>query len=183
MVRNLMPAGWEDMDLLDIGVGDGYTIRLLKPSGRVSGVDFDPRAVLSAKERGVDAREGSAYDLPFPSDSFGVVTCIEVLEHLENPQAALDQVSRLLRPGGYFIVTTPVPNLRWKVLWWLWTKFGPGKRWDKIPHITDLHVGGKSSNDGGLVAMLEERGLEVTKTSRCNYGMVAGLTARKRMKT
>ena len=180
MAKQLLPAGWEDLGLLDVGVGDGFTIRLVKPKGEVTGLDFDPSELAAAKERGITPKEGSAYDIPFPDGSFDIATCFEVLEHLDAPMRALREIERVLRPKGYLVVSTPIPNLRWRVIWWLWTKLGPGKRWEKIPHITELHVGRESSEDGGLLAMLMELNFEVLGTDKCNFGMVAGLITRKR---
>jgi ubiquinone/menaquinone biosynthesis C-methylase UbiE len=179
MVRGLMPQGWERLRLLDVGVGDGFTIRLVKPEGEVTGLDFDPAELSAATERGVVAREGSVYQIPFPNESFDIATCFEVLEHLDAPVRALKEIDRVLNPGGYVVVSTPVPNIRWRVIWWLWTKLGPGKKWEKIPHITELHIGDKSTEDGGLLAMLTELGFQVLSTEKCNYGMVAGLIAQK----
>ena len=180
MAKGLLPEGWEKMDLLDVGVGDGYTIRLVKPHGEIAGIDFDPNELMAAVSRRITAKEGSAYDIPFPEQSFDVVTCFEVLEHLEFPSSALRAMEKVLRPRGYLVISTPVPNLRWRLLWWIWTKMGPGKKWEKIPHVSDLHVGKKSPQGGGLVAMLGEIDFEVLKTTKCNYGMVAGVVARKR---
>ncbi|MGD0146668.1 MAG: methyltransferase domain-containing protein [Nitrososphaerales archaeon] len=179
MARRLLPAGWENLSLLDVGVGDGFTIRLVKPKGEVTGLDIDSSELAAANERGIIPKEGSAYDIPFPDGSFDIATCFEVLEHLDAPMRALKEIGRVLRPKGYLVASTPIPNLRWKVIWWFWTKLGPGKRWKNIPHVTELHIGGKSSEDGGLLAMLKELDFEVLGTGKCNFGMVAGLIAQK----
>ncbi|MRR53724.1 MAG: class I SAM-dependent methyltransferase [Deltaproteobacteria bacterium] len=50
-------------------------------------------------------------DIPEPDGSFDAVMCIEVLEHLPNPLLALEEFSRLLRPGGQLIVTAPFCSL------------------------------------------------------------------------
>ncbi len=180
MVKELLPDHWELFELLDVGVGDGYTIRLVKPVGPVTGIDFEPEAVAGATSRGVNASLGSAYRIPHASESFDIVTCLEVLEHLEDPSRSLNEIFRVLRPDGFLVATTPVPNIRWRILWWLWTKLGPGKKWKNIPHVSDLHIGDKASDEGGLVEMLERVGFVTLRTSSCNYGMVAGLLARKR---
>ena len=41
-------------------------------------------------------------DLPFPDDSFDVVSCMEALEFMPQPEAGLDEIIRVLRPGGAF---------------------------------------------------------------------------------
>ncbi|MBI3859136.1 MAG: class I SAM-dependent methyltransferase [Thaumarchaeota archaeon] len=180
MIREMLPPEWEGSELLDVGVGDGYTARLVKPRGKVTGIDFDEESVGDAKERGIDAQFGSVYELPLPDNAFDVIMCVEVLEHLEKPIEALKEISRVLRVGGHLVITTPVPNLPWRLIWWVWTKFGPGKKWESIPHISELRIGDRSSADGGVEAMLTDLSFEVLKTSKCNYGMVAGLLARKR---
>jgi len=55
-------------------------------------------------------------DIPEPDASFDVVLCTEVLEHLPDPARALDEMARLLRPGGMLIVTAP---------FWSLTHFAP----------------------------------------------------------
>ncbi|HZR76052.1 class I SAM-dependent methyltransferase [Bradyrhizobium sp.] len=55
-------------------------------------------------------------DIPEPDASFDAVLCTEVLEHLPDPVRALDEMARLLRPGGMFIITAP---------FWSLTHFAP----------------------------------------------------------
>lgn len=55
-------------------------------------------------------------DIPEPDGSFDAVLCTEVLEHLPDPVRALDEMARLLRPGGTFIITAP---------FWSLTHFAP----------------------------------------------------------
>ncbi len=51
---------------------------------------------------------GTAYDIPAESDSFDTVICTDVLEHLEEPQLAIAEAYRVLKPGGNAIYTTPL---------------------------------------------------------------------------
>jgi SAM-dependent methyltransferase len=55
-------------------------------------------------------------DIPEPDGSFDAVLCTEVLEHLPDPVRALDEMARLLRPGGMFVITAP---------FWSLTHFAP----------------------------------------------------------
>ena len=179
MVVRLLPEGWKEAKLLDVGSGDGYTIRLVKPEGAVLGIDTDPEMAAPARERGVDFREGSAYAIPFPDESFDLITMVEVVEHLDRPVDALTEVGRVLKGGGVAVITTPVPRTSWRIIWWFWTKLGPGKRWETTPHVSDLHMWqGKGASDG-LATILQRLGFEIEETSTCNMGYVAGVRARK----
>lgn len=66
--------------------------------------------------------EGDMDALPFENESFDLVTCSWVLEHLANPQASLREVARVLAPGGCFLYITP--NTRHYVVWL--RRFVPG---------------------------------------------------------
>jgi len=92
---------------LDYGCGRGGMLRRVAPRARrTCGVDVDPEVLPSIPgvETGV-VREGEP--LPFPSESFDVVTCLEVIEHVADEKKTLRELARVLRPGGTLILTTP----------------------------------------------------------------------------
>ncbi len=95
---------------LDLGCGDGRTAGLWL-SGHAAayvGVDISQPAVDEARALGLDARRiDDAGTLPFGDGEFDVVVCIEVLEHLLEPQRAAAEALRVLRPGGVFLVSVP----------------------------------------------------------------------------
>lgn len=98
------------MDVLDIACGEGYGTASIKASGAKSvlGVDIDPDAVAHAAQRyGVTTRQGSATSIPCPDQSFDLVVSFETIEHVDSPERFLDEVCRVLRPNGTFIVSTP----------------------------------------------------------------------------
>jgi SAM-dependent methyltransferase len=67
---------------------------------------FPNRVGLDEREGpGVDVA-GDAHALPFPDDSFDQILCTEVLEHLHTPQLAINEMHRVLKPGGTLILTT-----------------------------------------------------------------------------
>src|SRR3989344_108061 len=94
---------------LDICCRDGYWSERLKSRGfEVQALDLDPaytRAIKHNVENG----------LPFGSQSFDLVWCTEVIEHLYKPKYLLDEVERVLKPGGMVILTTPNSG------WWLYS--------------------------------------------------------------
>lgn len=100
--------------LLDVGCGSGYLAKLLKtrvPGLVIHGVDISTVALERARNHSdqvwqVDLDKA---DLPVPSAQYDTVSCVEVLEHLYDPDHALREIARVLVPGGYAVVT--VPNL------------------------------------------------------------------------
>lgn len=100
--------------ILDVGCGDGALSYCLTQQGSmVIGIDNEPLGIEMAQEnfRQVGATGtflvGSAYELPFESNTFDHVVCCEVIEHLEMPEKMITEVYRILKPGGIFALTTP----------------------------------------------------------------------------
>lgn len=85
---------------LDAGCGEGFVAELLlkqMPGLELTGFDFNPDAVEIAKTKNPGATfiTASIFDLPFDDNSFDVVGCFEVLEHLVNPEQALKELTRV----------------------------------------------------------------------------------------
>jgi 2-polyprenyl-3-methyl-5-hydroxy-6-metoxy-1,4-benzoquinol methylase len=98
--------------LLDLGCSDGYFSLLLKEASGASevfGIDIDGIAVKKASKRGVNAiqMDLDKADLPFRDKSFDGILASEVIEHLINVDHFLDEVRRVLKDDGLFVVTTP----------------------------------------------------------------------------
>lgn len=89
--------------LLDVGCGAGTFAAFAAGRGwTVGGADTD-RSALAAAERALpeaDLRLADAHELPWPDAAFGLVTLVQVLEHVTNPIAALREAGRLCGPGG-----------------------------------------------------------------------------------
>jgi SAM-dependent methyltransferase len=97
-----------DRDVLDVGAGSGYdTLRLVRAGGRVTALEYNP--VLIRRGRGVvpEARwvGGFAHVLPFERETFDVVCCNAALHHMRDVPAAMSEMLRVLRPGGWLITT------------------------------------------------------------------------------
>ena len=97
---------------VDIGSGTGTMCRelaaLVGPEGSVTGVEPNPvlRALAEERADGTDLTyvDGTAADLPFPDASLDLVWCERVLQHVDDAQAALHEMARVLRPGGRALV-------------------------------------------------------------------------------
>lgn len=97
-------------DILDAGCGEGVTLeKLVKlfPQARVIGLDAEPENLEICRKHGLPVQGGSLYELPFADASFDTVLFAEVIEHLEAPEKALEEIFRVLRPGGRVIIIFP----------------------------------------------------------------------------
>jgi SAM-dependent methyltransferase len=98
--------------VLDAGCGTAYGSRLLAEGGarEVVGVDI-AQAVLDAVTPGmpdsVRLQAGDLRKLDREDDSFELVVCFEVIEHLADPNTVLDELARVLAPGGLLLVSSP----------------------------------------------------------------------------
>ncbi|WP_328427967.1 class I SAM-dependent methyltransferase [Streptomyces sp. NBC_00443] len=98
--------------ILDIGCGDGTaaaTAAPYLPGHRIVGIDWSQDALRRARTRIPYAVRGELTDggLPFLTGSADAVLFSEVIEHLVDPDAALDEIRRVLRPGGHLMLSTP----------------------------------------------------------------------------
>ena len=102
-------------DVLDIGCWSGGFLSLVSGAGSLTGLDIEPGALAVARENlpGVACVEASVLEMPFESGSFDVVTFWAVLEHLPagTEAAALEEIHRVLRPGGLLALSVPNANL------------------------------------------------------------------------
>jgi len=117
VVRKLRTARPKESPLriLDMGCGTGGMLERLHPMGEAWGIDVEPLALAFCRERLPDLRVAlaSATALPFPANVFDTVVALDVLEHIEDHEAATREVFRVLRPGGTFIVTVPAYRFLW----------------------------------------------------------------------
>ena len=99
--------------LLDAGAGSGRTLDELAVYGHASGIELDPGGVEAARERGHDVERAPVEAIPHPDRSFGVVTCLDVLEHTRDDVRSLRELLRVTRPGGFLVVTVPAYPRLW----------------------------------------------------------------------
>lgn len=108
VVKTTKPLNIETV--LDAGCGEGFTLdRLQKEKiGKVfEGIEYDESAVLMANVLypKLTIKKGDIYKLPYKNNSFDLVICTEVLEHLENPKKAYRELLRVSRK--YVLVSVP----------------------------------------------------------------------------
>jgi ubiquinone/menaquinone biosynthesis C-methylase UbiE len=106
-----------DADVLEVGCGTGLVLeRVARFARRAEGVDLSPEMLAHARARGLEVREGDCTALPFDDDRFDVVYSFKVLAHVARVEAAIEEMLRVVRPGGHVVFDAyNRRSLRWLV--------------------------------------------------------------------
>mgnify|MGYP001145125792 CR=1 FL=1 len=135
MIRRRVPAGGR---VLDLGCGPGWVSHNLIGEYHVIGMDIELDAVQLCRLRyDADYLVGNAFHLPVESQACDAVIFTEAIEHFVDPNPALDEIARVLKPGGLALITTPnCGSLFWVLIENTWHRFfgGPCK-----PYSRDVH--------------------------------------------
>ena len=103
----------QDAVVLDAGCGCGYGTHYLATCGpkQAIGIDLAPEAIEYARRHwtapNLHYQTMDATALDFPDEAFDTVVCLEVFEHVPDHWELLDEVRRVLKPGGRVVVSTP----------------------------------------------------------------------------
>jgi len=94
----------------DLGCGIGHILGLFPQGATKIGIDISSRSLQIAKRHfgeGFTFTQASADHIPLPSSSVDLLVCLEVLEHLPDDNAAIREIYRVVRPGGFLILSVP----------------------------------------------------------------------------
>ena len=103
------------LKILDAGCGTGRQMEELKKYGQVFGFDISDEALNFCQKRGLQniVKADLNQPLPYPNESFDLITALDVLEHIENDQFALSELKRVLKIGGHLIISVPAHPFLW----------------------------------------------------------------------
>lgn len=100
-------SDWRNLRVLDVGCGGGYTCEFLARRGAVvTGLDRSAPCIAAARRHAdssgleIAYQVGLAEQLPFAAGRFDLVVCVDVLEHVDRPEAVIAEIARVLTPGG-----------------------------------------------------------------------------------
>ncbi len=98
--------------VLDLGTGTGDTLSVYPSWTKLTGMDRSPAMMRRCKLRfGINGVAGDAGALPFRSGSAKWISAVGLTEYLKQKEAFLEDVRRVLSPGGYFLVTLSPPGV------------------------------------------------------------------------
>lgn len=145
--------GRQSDKILDLGCGNGFLSQLF-PNYDLVGVDISDGMLANNPYKWV---KGSAESIPFPNNYFDFVVCRSLIHHLENPEMALEEIFRVLKPGGQVSFWDPNHNALYETIRHIF------QHTDRFSH---LH---HSFNDKELFMMIEDADFEITEKRYIGY--------------
>jgi SAM-dependent methyltransferase len=147
----------ENVRVLDVGSGTGANLRLLREMRftHVVGIDVSSVARQLCRDKGFgDVLAADVRTLPFMTGSFDLVLATDVVEHVAQHERALDEIARVLKPGGTALLTVPAFMSLWGFQ-------------DKIAHHQRRY------RRGDFVALVAAAGLSVKRSYYFNFLLFA----------
>jgi len=106
-------VGETDLRILDVGCGTGANLEMLSHFGQAEGVDVSDDALEFCRRKGLSVQKGLAETLPYSDETFDITTALDVVEHLDDDIAGLNEMHRVTKTGGRSLIFVPA-------FMWLW---------------------------------------------------------------
>lgn len=160
-------------DVLEVAVGTGLNVDLYPDEVQLTGIDLSPAMLAHARRRVAESGRdvalavGDAQRLEFPDASFDTVVCTFSLCAVPDERAAIDEMWRVLRPGGLLVLADHVVSTSW-----------PARLAQRLLEIATIPLAGEHYRRRPINAV-RERGFTIESNQRFKRGIVERLTARK----
>ena len=152
--------------LLDIGCGCGDLYSIVKDRyDEVHGIDIIPEVVDICIKKGIKARrvDLNVENLPYEENTFDSVACFDLIEHILSPMTLLNEVRRVLKPGGEIVILTPNIRRIWTILRLIFKGKSPKTSDEVLEPYDNGHIHYFTSRD--IVEMLSAQGFQNTSVS------------------
>lgn len=115
LLKTYVPAfSTQPIKIFDAGCGPGHFMELLREHGELVGTDYAHERILFARREGyLETAQADLRSIPFQDASFDLITTIDTIEHIREDRAALQELLRVLKPGGVLALTVPAFMLLW----------------------------------------------------------------------
>lgn len=161
--------------ILDVGCASGRManeIWKIYPRSKVVGVDTYKKALDFGHKRYPHIKfiHSDAHKLPFRSNSFDLIICYEVIEHVVNPIDVLSEIKRVVKKDGLAIVVMDSGNLLFRIIWLIWENT-KGKVW-RGAHLHPFH-------HTELEDVINKSGLTIKNKIFSHFGMEVSFVLKK----
>src|SRR5258708_44973 len=162
-------------NILDVGCASGLFLSEISrkfPNAKYTGVDVYEEAITYGKKqyKNLQLVEADGHTLPFVKNSFDVVICNEVLEHVVDPGKVLQEIKRVLSPEGCAIIEMDTGNFLFRFVWYFWTHARHGV-WE------DAHI--QVFNTKILEDLIKKNGFTIIKKKIFNSSMAVVFLLKK----
>lgn len=110
-VLETIAAGRRDLRLIDCGCGTGNNILLLKPYGQAFGFDLTREGAVRALRTERPVVQADIERIPYKAESFDIATSFDVVQSVPDDGAAVKEMARILKPGGYAVLNVSALEL------------------------------------------------------------------------
>lgn len=164
--------------ILDVGCASGWFLSEINkkfPKSKCTGIDIYNNVINFGikKYKSLHLICADAHQLPFKNNSFELVICTEVLEHVVNPKIILKEIERVLAPNGAAIIEMDSGNLLFHLVWYWWNNI-------RSSVWKDAHI--HYFNTKKLQKMLVNNGFSIKKKKIFNFTMAVAFQLEKKKK-
>lgn len=165
----------DEATILDVGCASGWFLsEIIKrhPHAKGSGIDVYDDAIAYGKilYPHLTLKQADGHTIPFKDQSFDVVMCNEVLEHVVDPGKVLEEIKRVLKKDGVGIIEMDTGNWLFRSVWYIWTHVLHGV-WE------DAHI--QVYTEKILKQQILDAGFIITKQREFNIGMAVVFQIKK----
>jgi SAM-dependent methyltransferase len=165
--------------LLEIGCSTGELLAAASPAFEAIGVEADAQTSASARACGLQCVTGTLFDAQLPAAHFDAAVLYHVIEHLPSPVAAVRELQRIVKPGGWLVLEAPnIETIWFRMLGPRWRQFIP----DHLFFFTPATLTRLCEEQGFAVRELRSVGktmsvrLFLSRLSRFNRPLASALT-------
>jgi ubiquinone/menaquinone biosynthesis C-methylase UbiE len=159
--------------VLEVAVGTGRNFDSYPADITITGIELSAAMLAIARQRAtdlglrVDLHEGDAQAMPFDGNTFDTVVCTLSLCAIPDPRAAIDEMKRVLRPGGRLLLLDHVGSTWWPI----WAA-------QRLAETITIRAAGEHMTRRQL-PLVEAAGFEIVERARLKAGTVERIAARR----
>jgi len=151
IVNKINPDKAQPLRILNVGAATGASSQMLEQFGEVTSLEYDKDCCAFLAEKvGIQALNASVLELPFEDNSFDLVCCFDVIEHVEDDDTAVQEMQRVMSKAGHLFITVPAFMFLWS-------------------HHDEVNHHHRRYTRPQLLSVVDKKGLKVKKATYFNF--------------